>query len=133
MLTETTMYWITRIDYLLNTVNGICMLGTLVSLIAGISLAICLIVKAVCAADDEDYIIASKISSIARRLLIAAAAVATLAQAAWVFIPSTKDYIAIKVVPAIVNNEKLQNISTEFVDVAEQWLKDMKSGNRKGK
>ena len=41
------------------------------------------------------------------------------------FLPTTKQMCAIKVIPAVVNNERIQNLSTIMFDKAIDWLKDV--------
>ena len=45
-----------------------------------------------------------------------------LSISALTFLPSTKQMAAIYVVPAIVNNEKVQNISNKSLDISNQLL-----------
>lgn len=40
------------------------------------------------------------------------------------FTPTTKEYAAIKIIPAIVNNETITEESKEIYDLAKQWLKE---------
>jgi len=41
------------------------------------------------------------------------------------FVPTTKDLVAIKLIPAIVNNEDVQGVGVEFIDLAKDWLKEL--------
>lgn len=48
--------------------------------------------------------------------------------------PSTKDMAAILIVPRIVNNEKVQEIPSKVLDLATEWLEELKpnkEGNKK--
>ena len=40
------------------------------------------------------------------------------------FIPTTKEYCAMVVIPNIVNNQNTKQVSKEIVDYAKQWLVD---------
>lgn len=53
--------------------------------------------------------------------------------AAHVFIPSTKEYCAIKVIPAIVNNEKIQDLGNEFYKLGLEWIKDLSPNSKSEK
>lgn len=52
-------------------------------------------------------------------------------------IPTKRDIAAIVLIPVIVNNEKLQNITGNSLDTLEllikEWLEDLKKGNEKTK
>lgn len=41
-----------------------------------------------------------------------------------VITPSSKTLVAMYVLPAIVNNERVQNISVDLMKLAEKWVKD---------
>ena len=49
------------------------------------------------------------------------------------FLPTTKQMCAIKVIPAVVNNERIQNLSTIMIDKAIDWLKDVTKETEKRK
>lgn len=40
--------------------------------------------------------------------------------------PNTEEMAAIKVIPMIVNNDNVQNVSKEIIDLSKQWLEDLK-------
>lgn len=133
-MTEQTLYWITRVDEIKSSLScitvflGICNILTLVAFI------ISYLIKSVNEKyrspqylnHDEDYILNCKINKTAKISLLLCIPLWFITFTTNTLTPTTKDYVAIKIVPAIVNNEKLKNISNDFVDVAEQWLKDLK-------
>lgn len=41
-----------------------------------------------------------------------------------IFIPSTKDYIAMRVVPIVLNDEEVQKIPEEFIAFIRGWMKE---------
>ena len=43
---------------------------------------------------------------------------------AWVFIPSSKTLAAMKVLPAIVNNQRMQGVAENALELTERFLKD---------
>lgn len=43
---------------------------------------------------------------------------------AWVFTPSSKTYAAMKVLPAIVNNQRIQGVAENALELTERFLKD---------
>lgn len=40
--------------------------------------------------------------------------------------PDTKEFAAIKVIPAIANNQDLQDLSSELVDLGKEWLIELR-------
>ena len=40
--------------------------------------------------------------------------------------PSTKEICATLLIPAIVNNEKVQGLGEEFYDLAKEWMQELK-------
>jgi hypothetical protein len=133
-MTEETLYWITRMDEIKNSLSYITVFFVIVIVISLISFVISYIGKCVeekyrskeYLKNDEDYILACKINKTATIILLLCIPLWFITFTTNTLTPTTKDYVAIKIVPAIVNNEKLKNISNDFVDVAEQWLKDLK-------
>ena len=43
---------------------------------------------------------------------------------AWVFIPSSKTLAAMKVLPAIVNNQRIQGVAESALELTERFLQD---------
>lgn len=43
---------------------------------------------------------------------------------AWVFIPSSKTLAAMKVLPAIVNNQRIQGVAENALELTERFLKE---------
>lgn len=43
---------------------------------------------------------------------------------AWVFIPNSKTLAAMKVLPAIVNNQRIQGVAESALELTERFLKD---------
>lgn len=129
-MTESTMYWITRLNGLHSFFDGIEMLGVGVLLAAAIMFVITRSVMATnkdYGPDDSDYVIAKSINSIALKVLIPALCISVGCSLVHIFVPTTKEMIAIKVIPAVATSEqaaKLKDISNDALDVASAWLKD---------
>ena len=66
--------------------------------------------------------------SLAKKMLIIAIIIISIDAA----IPSSKTFAAMYMIPAITNNEKIQNIGTNGLEILEAktqgWLKDLKGG-----
>lgn len=42
------------------------------------------------------------------------------------FIPTTKEYCAIKVIPAIANNQQVQELPNKVIELANEWMEELK-------
>ena len=130
-MTESMIYWITRLDGIRGLCFGIqtfAVLFAILGIIAAI-VALCIRVGAEEEGSDDDARIASGICKIACKIWIPAFCIAVVCSLARTFTPTTKEMIAIKVIPQIasVNNvEKIKNISKDMLDVTAEWLKDMR-------
>ena len=130
-MTETMIYWITRLDGIRGFCFGIqtfAVLFTILGVIAAIAAA-CIRVGAEEEGSDDDARIACGICKIACKVWIPAFCIAMVCSFARMFTPTTKEMIAIKVIPQIasVNNvEKIKDISKDMLDITTDWLKDMR-------
>ena len=130
-MTESMIYWITRLDVIREFCCGIqtfAVLFAIVGITAAI-IAVCIKIKAEAEESDDDARIASGICKIACKVWIPAFCIAMVCSFARTFMPTTKEMIAIKVIPQIanVNNiEKIKDISKDMLDITSDWLKDMR-------
>ena len=131
-MTESMIYWITRLDNICSFLSNFQELATVFAII-GIIVAIAAFIISKLAKstndDDDDARIANSIYKIACKVWIPAFCVAVICSLARTFTPTTKEMIAIKVIPQIasVNNiEKIKDISKDMLDITTDWLKDMR-------
>lgn len=130
-MTESTMYWITRFDGINHFFNGIETLGIMAAFVAFIALVISYIIMAIERSEgytetDCDYVTAKRVNQTSLRVFVPAIAIAVLSAFVQVFVPTTNEMIAIKVIPAVAASEqasKLKDISNDALDVASAWLK----------
>lgn len=133
-MTESTMYWITRFDGINSFFNGIETLGILMTFVAAISLIVSFIIMTIERSlgyhletdSNYNYVIAKGINRISLRAGIPSLIVAVFSAFVQVFVPTTNEMIAIKVIPAVAASEqasKLKDISNDALDVASAWLK----------
>lgn len=117
MVTESTIYWITRMSYL----QGFALIISISSLIGAV---IYFGVSFVCRSEDykderhkwnKHHGIAG-ISIILSVILICGACL----------IPNTREMCAIKVIPVIVNNEEVQELPVKVIDLANEWIEAVK-------
>ena len=108
MITESTLYWITRLDninHLLFALSILTCVATIVFLVA------------LChpEASQTDQSIGKRGLSITLPLLF-------IFVLGLVFLPTPREMCAIKVIPAIANNEKVQGIGDKALTLADEWL-----------
>lgn len=139
-MTESTMYWLTRLDhaYSFLTCFG-CLLGIIGLLAVTVSIVTWVVRNANAHYNTENHVdldwkIANDVLKIARSIAILAVLLCLIVESVKVFIPTTREMAAIKVVPALAspeNCQKLKTISSDILDVAADWLKDIK-GKKNG-
>ena len=104
-VTQSLIYWISRLDPIFHLAMG-TMLASLMGM-AGL-----LVVYTT----DQDN---KCIKYLKGFILPLCLSIATL-----VFVPTTKDMAAILVIPAVANNEDVQEISQDLVNLAKDWIKE---------
>ena len=130
-MTETMIYWITRLDGIRGFCYGIqtiTVFFAILGIVAAIAAA-CIRVGAEEEGSDDDARIASGICKIACKVWIPAFCIAMVCSFARMFTPTTKEMIAIKVIPQIASTEnvdKIKGISKDMLDITADWLKDMR-------
>ena len=130
-MTETMIYWITRLDGIRGFCFGIqrfAVLFTILGIIAAL-VSTCISASAEAEGSDDEARVANGICKIACKVWIPAFCIAIVCSLARTFTPTTKEMIAIKVIPqmASVNNvEKIKDISKDMLDITAEWLKDMR-------
>jgi hypothetical protein len=116
-MTGTEIYWLTRLDGIVNLSTVMAIFGT-VSAIVG---TIVLVVWAVCEngkADNGWWFLLKTI------IIVWIASI--LFVLATLFVPTTKEMAAIIVVPKIVNNEQVKELPENVLDLANEWIKSKK-------
>lgn len=111
MITETEIYWITRMDYFQGAAIA---LGVLLSLASAT-----FTVVAVAHWYEEKN---SNMFKVAFPTLLACLTILIGSM----FIPNTKEMCAIKILPVIINNEGVQELPNRVVDLANEWLEELK-------
>ena len=130
-MTESMIYWITRLDGIRGLCFGIqtfAVLFAILGIIAAI-VALCISVTAEEEGSDDDARIASSICKFACKVWIPAFCIAMVCSLARTFTPTTKEMIAIKVIPqmaSVDNIEKIKDVSKDMLDITAEWLKDMR-------
>ena len=108
MITETTLYWITRLDNI-NTFLSILLLLSILAAAAFLAVW--------CHPDstgDE-----RRLGRLGFPIMISFVFVFSLGL---VLLPTTREMCAIKVIPALVNNEKIQGIGDKALTFVNEWM-----------
>ena len=112
MITPMQIYWILKLDAIHMASDFMFFAGLLLTLVCGFGTLIF--------SDDYSYKIAKCFRNIVIWVGVPLAVIGGLAST---FIPTTKQMVAIHVVPAIANNERVQNIGNKTLDISEDLLK----------
>jgi len=113
MITESTIYWITRMDYL----QGF-------ALAVSITLCICCLAGAIisCVIKYNGYKEEKEKAKTAFHWFLPSTFICFILVFGAMLIPSTKEYCAIKAIPVIVNNEQVQELPNKVVELANEWI-----------
>jgi hypothetical protein len=134
MITESNIYWFTRLDKLIHFIDVFSFLLTVLSVLAIIGIIILyMIMKANAHYNydnhvDSDYATAKSIFDVLRFPAICLVVCAFICNFMLVFVPTQKEYAAMYVIPKITteqNMDKLKSISTDMFDAACKWVKSI--------
>ena len=130
-MTESMIYWITRLDGIHGFCEGFQLVAVIFSVIGILTTLVTTCIKIIAELEnsDDDARIAGSIRKSACTIWIPAFCIATMCSLVTTFTPTTKEMIAIKVIPQIasVNNvEKIKDISKDMLDITADWLKDIR-------
>ena len=119
-----TIYWLTRLD----VINAICTVSGVLLGIGSLSLIIFCIISASNSYDKDEYKMCLRIRKWVFPLTFICIAIA-------VFVPSSKEFAAIYLIPKIVNNEQVQQIPDKGLSLLnsklDQWLDDIRKEKEK--
>ncbi len=111
MVTESQIYWITRMD-------SFSTAATAVGIIFSIAALIFLIVSVCFWCEEKDckmFFVALSIQIFCLCIVVGAC-----------FIPNTKEMCVIKMLPRIINNEQVQELPQQIVELANEWIEELK-------
>lgn len=125
MITESDMYWLTRLDHISTALS-------LLILITSIAMPVAFIICLSIHADGNHY--DPRTASIVNdspfkpplKTIAGIGVIFVLSWAAYVLTPTTKEMCAIKIVPMIANNKDLQGVGNDFVELARDWMKELR-------
>ena len=115
-ITPETIYWVTRLDAVKDALGAsviVCIFIFVLSL--GVS--------GLAGNDLEDHPVLRTLFAMGIVIGLLGAPVAGIATT---FIPTSKEYAAMLVVPRVANNETVQELGSKVVDLAAEWLDALK-------
>lgn len=121
MIDESTIYWLTRLDHIRSFMMLMTILFSILTAVA--------VVVLVAVAGDSYPLGKEEVKSCLRIFGISAgvaASVVILFGCARVFVPTTKEMCAIKVIPAVANCGQVQSLGSDVVDLARSWMNELK-------
>ena len=117
MITESTIYWITRLDEvkeLFFEIGIVLTVFTVATLLVGGLIIL-----------DGTTTEAKWGKKVLRKIPVIVLS-ALLFFIVSVLTPTTKEMCAIKIVPLIANDEQVQELPSKFVDLANEWFEELK-------
>ena len=124
MITETSLYWFTRLSHIHEFVDNLLapfMALTIISFLILIILSI--LEKLPC--DTDEKTILSIICKMAKKTGCIAVGIVSIIMICSIFVPTTKEMAAIVVIPKIANNESIKGLGDEIVNLAKEWMKEI--------
>ena len=113
MVTESELYWITRLD----PINIFAGVSLTLSIIVGL---VSIILWGVNYLDENEELMKS-----AKRWSGWSFLATIFMSVILMFTPTMKEMCAIKIVPAIMNNELVQTVGNEFYSLAVEWMREL--------
>ena len=128
MISESFIYWFTRLDHLHSFISGLSEFCIIVCIALGVTFGITFIGKHA-EEDDDIRSTMTKSNIFAKKWFICAVIAECLICAMHTMLPTTKEMAAIYVIPKIANNENVQEIGSELASLAKEWLKELHPTN----
>ena len=130
-MTESTIYWITRLDKIHEFCDASWTFALTFTIIGALTAFILLCCKTLSESEGSitEAKAASRLCKIACKVWIPALCIATMCSLAETFTPTTKEMVAIKVIPQIAstnNIEKIKGIGQDILGITADWLADMR-------
>lgn len=137
MITQTMMYWITRLDGIRGFLHGFDVMTTILFIFALLGAIVASIICIAMVGDSyrpmseivetDDYKIVKRIRTLSyKTAFYILLPINVLLSLTYALTPSTKEFCAIKVVPAIMDNAKVQEFGDELYRLGVDWLKELK-------
>lgn len=124
MLTETTIYFITRLDDVKAVFHGTAIVSGILVLVSSFGVLILL-----SDAETNPNVITdnwNKLMKWWKSVRLTCFVLFIVFLVAYALTPTTKEMAAIKVIPAIVNSRDIQEIGQDFKVLAKEWLNELR-------
>lgn len=132
VITETEMYWLTRLDYLHTIALAV---GISITTLSGIWLIVSSICHTINISESANGRKASieqlPVSRKSVRWSIPCFLLSWGLIIGACFIPTTKEMCAIKAIPMIVNNKQVQELPSNALELANEWLDELRPSKKK--
>ena len=115
-ITESMVYWITRLD----GIRAYCIALAVVSALIAVLPPVIYVIG--CVSGDEKKVW----SKLKRPHTILITLVFLVFSATPVFVPTTKEMCAIKIIPVVAQNEDIQEIPPKIAELANEWIEELK-------
>lgn len=112
MITPMQMYWLLKLDNIMN-------ISTLVFMLSMFAFVLCFVLCAIYEGDgcyEDAYKKLRRVRNVSFWFVLFFGSIMT-------FLPTTKQLAAIYVIPALANNERVQSIGNKTLDISEDLLK----------
>ena len=106
MITESTIYWVTRLDAFNDLVTAVSLISV-IFVIASIIASCIVMAERNSLLNDEDKLI------LPLKFLTGSIIILVVCATLLVFVPTTKEYAAMKILPKIANDEALNTLSQD--------------------
>ena len=122
-ITESMIYWITRLDGINRVLTGI-------AIALGCIACICILAAVVIGTDacssEDRKMVKQLIKGCSVSLILC-----LISTIGIVFTPTTKEMYAIKVIPVLANNDGVREIPGDIAELANEWIEELrpKKGN----
>jgi len=131
MLTETTVYFITRLDDVKQVLQGVFIISGILSVASTIAIFLHMSDTSMISRKDQEdslYVIEEwkKLFKWWKSVRLFCIVFFAISLFAYPFVPTTKEMAAIKVIPAIVNSQDAQEIGQDFKVLAKEWLDELR-------
>ena len=121
MVTEEMVYWITRLDEVKEVLRVLNLLFVIFGITSvGFTLFIGLI------RDDDPWRFPRGVAM--GSILLVLGVLFAIGNA---FVPTTKEYAAIKVIPMVANNEDIKELGSEIPKLAREWVDELRPKGEK--
>lgn len=123
MITSWDIYWLTRLD-------NICVFLGVLWVLSLVAVGVALFIGIFGLIEDDD-----EIKSGIKQVLRYFVPIAIILSIPAIFLPSTKEYAAIWLIPKVINNEQVQKVPEQALKLlnlkVEQWIADMTTEKKK--